>query len=85
MRKNTPISHDCGRVLDINWISKTRVNYNCTVCGVLIAWSDIEPEEFNVKIEINLTDIPPAPEKKKKVYPSPQNAQYSPFNLEQWT
>jgi hypothetical protein len=37
------VPHKCGDILDINWVSKTRVNYNCKVCGQLIAWSDTEP------------------------------------------
>jgi hypothetical protein len=83
--KSDPFPHSCGRVLDINWISATRVNYNCTVCGELIAWSDLEPEKFNLKVEINITDIPEDKKKKKeKIYPAPENAQYNPFNVAQW-
>ena len=82
MNKNTPIPHDCGRVLDIKWISKTRVNYNCSICGDLVAWSDLNPADFNLKVSINIPadDIP----KPKKVYPKFTDAQYNPLNCEMW-
>ena len=79
MNKKTPIPHDCGRVLDINWISKTRVNYNCSICGELIAWSDINPEDFGLKVGINIPEIKP-----KKVYPKTGENTYNPFNCEMW-
>ena len=84
MNKKTPIPHDCGRVLDINWISATRVNYNCSVCGDLVAWSDIDPEAFDIKVGINIPEIPGAETKPKKVYPKFQDAQYNLFNCEMW-
>jgi hypothetical protein len=79
--KSKPLPHDCGRILDINWISNTRVNYNCSLCGELIAWSDIEQRSMKVQIEIDVTDLPL---KRKKVYPKPDEAQYNPLNCEMW-
>lgn len=78
--KNTPFPHPCGRVLDINWITKTRVNYNCAVCGELMAWSDLNPEDFNLKVNIQIQETQP----KKKIYPLPEEAEYNPLNCEMW-
>lgn len=78
--KNTPLPHDCGRVLDIKWISATRVNYHCSICNELIAWSDVQPD-LSLKINVSL----PAPRiSGKKIYPKAGEALYNPLNIEQW-
>ena len=68
--EENPIKHKCN-VFDFIPSASGQVACYCAICKMFICYIQIDVEAIKVK-------------KEKKIYPSPENATYNPFNLELW-